>query len=105
MNGIEILLKAVGVKVSSEVLAQTEAMLPQLPTRINEAIQFILQWQRNFDTRLKAIEATQVDILEKILGLRKEVLNGRTINGPGSQGGNRGSPAGDGGPGGDNCLN
>jgi len=69
-----------GVKIPPETVAQIEAIVPQLPAKIQEIIGVVNSTLQNFDKRLKAIEtalAAQNELLVKLL----EVYNGRTDSG------------------------
>jgi hypothetical protein len=64
MNLIETALKAAGIKISPETVRQLEVLIPQLPARANEVIEYVRRWQADFEARLTAIEETQRKILE-----------------------------------------
>lgn len=71
------LLKMLGIKVPPEVVKQIEAMIPQLPGKVQETIVLINAAVQNFDGRLRQIELVQkghssllVSILEELHGQR-----------------------------------
>jgi len=102
-----MMLKALGLEITPEHIAMLQALIPQLPAKINEAAQAINAALANFDARLRAIEA-QLDALgreqflssQKMQTVYQEVLNafGNTArisdtSGPGTGTGRRGSRA------------
>jgi hypothetical protein len=62
MKGLAMMLKALGIEIPEEQLVMIQAMLPQLPAKLNEASQAINAALLNFDARLKAIEM-RLDII------------------------------------------
>ena len=78
---LDLILKMLGVKVAPETVAQIEAVLPQLPSKIQEVIAMVNTAIQQGDKRLwileeqmKLIRVSQEIILEA-------VLNGRTDSG------------------------
>lgn len=76
MPGLALMLKALGIKITPEVLAQIEALLPQIPAKINAVLQFLREFVQRFDTRsddqterLKRIELELLE-LRKLLEVR-----------------------------------
>ncbi len=75
-----LLLKMLGVKVTPEQIAMIEAIIPQIPGRIQQAVTVINGSLQNFDQRLKAIEealAAQNALLIGVMG----AINGRQDDG------------------------
>lgn len=61
---LRLVLRALGVTLSDEDIKRIEEIIPQIPSHLNGAIKFLNSAVTNFDERLKAIEETQVKILE-----------------------------------------
>ena len=80
MKGLQMILKAIGLDLTPENLAMLQAVITQLPAKINEAGAAINAALQNFDMRLKAIEASQqaLELLIVELGHRVDVLQGFT---------------------------
>lgn len=73
MTGLGMALKAFGVKISDEDIAQVEILLPQLPARVQQAITVMNAAVQMYDYRLSRIEAAlNIPPLERI------EQNGRT---------------------------
>ena len=73
-----LIAKMLGLKLTPEQIAQVDAIVPQIPGKLQECVALI----NTFDARLKALSDGQAKILE--------VLNGRN-NGGGSNPGERSS--------------
>lgn len=56
MNFVAI-LKMLGIKLAPETAAQIQAMIPQIPGKVNELIKANAAAIKNFDERLSRIEA------------------------------------------------
>ena len=56
-KGMQMMLKALGLEITSEHIAMLQALIPQLPAKINEVAQAINAALANFDSRLRVIEA------------------------------------------------
>lgn len=74
------LLKAFGINVPPETVAQIEALIPQIPSHLQQATRVINSTIQNFDKRLAAIE-TRLDRMETLLdaGRNRAIItdNGR----------------------------
>ena len=57
------ILKMLGVKVSPEIVAQLQALIPQIPAKANELISANMAALKSFDERLTKIEELQLQIL------------------------------------------
>lgn len=71
---LSLLLKALGVKITREQVAAIEAMIPQIPGKIQEVIGIINNSLQNFDSRLKILEQ-QIELLRvevRIYGSRDD---------------------------------
>ena len=55
-KGMMMMLKALGLEIAPEHLAMLQALIPQLPAKINEVVQGINAALANFDARLRALE-------------------------------------------------
>jgi hypothetical protein len=69
------ILKMLGIKISPETTAQIEAVIPQIPTIVQQGIATVNGAVQNFDQRLKALEAaskTNTELLVKILEAQYE---------------------------------
>lgn len=64
MKGVIMLLKSFGLEITDQQIAELNAVLPQLPAKINEVVHIINTSLQNFDQRLRAIELQQAVILE-----------------------------------------
>lgn len=56
MKGLQMMLKALGISLSTEQISQLEVLLPQLPSKVNEVLNYLQSWVKIYDTRLQAIE-------------------------------------------------
>lgn len=63
MMNLGTVLKMLGVEISPTVLGQIEALIPQIPAKANELIAANMAAIKQFDDRLRAIEATQQQLL------------------------------------------
>jgi hypothetical protein len=68
-----LLLKMLGVKIAPEQIAQIEALLPQLPGKLQEIIGVVNSSLQNVDHRLRAIEA-QIMLLNTAITAQNEFL-------------------------------
>jgi len=69
------ILKMLGVKISPQTTAQIEAVIPQIPSIVQQGIATVNGAVQNFDQRLKALEAaskTNTELLLKILEVQNE---------------------------------
>ena len=62
-----------GVKVTPEQVAAIEAIIPQIPGKIQQTINVVNAALQNFDERLRNIEANQF----LVLSLLEDLRNGR----------------------------
>jgi hypothetical protein len=60
-KGMQFLFKSFGIEITPEKLAMLQALIPQLPAKFNEAAQAINGALANFDARLRALEAGQLE--------------------------------------------
>ena len=78
-KGMMMMLKALGLEIAPEHLAMLQALIPQLPAKINEVVQGINAALANFDARLRALEleakAYRIELSNELAAIR-EVLNG-----------------------------
>lgn len=65
-----LLLKMLGVKVTPEQIAAIEAIIPQIPGKIQQTINVINAALQNFDARLRALEQNQLIILKQLEDIR-----------------------------------
>jgi len=56
MKGVLMMLKSLGVNISDQDLKTVEAIIPQIPAKVNEIVTFIRKRDENFETRLRALE-------------------------------------------------
>ena len=63
---LDLILKMLGVKVAPETVAQIEAVLPQLPSKIQGVIALVNAAVQNFDERIKDIEFNQRSAYEEM---------------------------------------
>lgn len=68
MPGLAMMLKALGVKISPEVLAQIEGLLPQIPSKINALISWNKTALQGFDERLRENERLTREIHDVLCG-------------------------------------
>lgn len=61
-KGLIMMLKALGVEITPEQIAMIQAIIPQIPGKINEAAEIINRTLQNFDARLRAIETELKEI-------------------------------------------
>lgn len=73
MKGVIMLLKSFGLEITDQQIAELNAVLPQLPAKVNEVVHVINASLQNFDQRLRVIELQQAAILEVL-------QNGRESN-------------------------
>jgi hypothetical protein len=57
------ILRILGVKMTREQVKQLEEILPQIPAKAGEVVKAVNDSLRNFDERLRGIEARQEEIL------------------------------------------
>jgi len=76
------ILKMIGVEVTEETLEMLQALIPQLPAKVNEVVTAINLTLQNFDARLNALEQSQLQQNE-LLHLLVEEL--RLQNGTGNR--------------------
>jgi hypothetical protein len=75
---LKVILKMLGVKVSDGVVAQIEAIIPQVPGVLRNAVETINATIKKADERFVSIEDNQQKIMALLLEI-KEQLNGRRI--------------------------
>lgn len=63
---LALIMKALGVKIPPETLAQVERIIPQIPARANQAIQLINAAVQQADQRARALEARMQILEDKI---------------------------------------
>jgi hypothetical protein len=56
MKGILMMLKSLGVNITDKDLKTVEAIIPQIPAKVNEIVAFIRERDKNFEERLRALE-------------------------------------------------
>ncbi len=69
-----LLLKMLGVKVTPEQVAMIEAIIPQVPGKIQQIVTVINGSLHNFDQRLRALEENQRALMTVCIRLL-EVIN------------------------------
>lgn len=89
------ILKMLGIKLPPDKLAQIEAMLPQVPAKINEVLKANQAAIVRYDEKLDGIERRQLIILDRLALIQKELADGRRtirnvqhtghVNGPGHE--------------------
>jgi hypothetical protein len=70
MKGIAMMLKALGVEITPEQIAMLQALIPQLPAKVNEAFSTINAALANFDARLRALETRQDEVWVMLQAIR-----------------------------------
>ena len=70
---LSFIMRALGIKITPEQCAQIEAIIPQIPAKIQEIVIAVNGSLRNFDERLKIIEATQRVIVEVLCDVRRKL--------------------------------
>ena len=94
MTGMQMMLSALGIKISESDIKAVEEIIPKLPGFIANATKVVNERLANFDQRLQTLEANQKIILEAIQhggynpGGTKRVAD-RVTNRPAANGGNR----------------
>jgi hypothetical protein len=63
------ILKMLGLKVPEETAKQIEAIIPQIPARVTQAVEIINETIRKADERLSALEEQQKVLREEMLRL------------------------------------
>lgn len=61
-KGLLMMLKAFGVNITPAQAEEIEKLIPQIPTKANQLIEFNVKWIQNFDNRLVAIEKRLEDL-------------------------------------------
>ncbi len=61
--GIQMLLKALGVNITPEQAAMVEALIPQIPAKLNQVVVSVNSSMENFDQRLKTLERQSEHII------------------------------------------
>ncbi len=69
-----LLLKMLGVKVTPEQVAMIEAIIPQVPGKIQQIVAVVNGSLQNFDMRLRALEENQRALMTICIRLL-EVIN------------------------------
>lgn len=64
--GLKMMLKALGINVSEEHIAQAEKLIPQLPKVLNDAIAVINATIAKADERLTALENSNQEIIRRL---------------------------------------
>ena len=77
MMNLAFILKSFGVKITSEQVAAIEALIPQIPGKIQQTIEVINAALANFDQRLKALEQDQNDTMDYLCREFARVLEGQ----------------------------
>lgn len=90
MPGLAMMLKALGIKITPETLAQIEALLPQIPAKVNQ----LIEWNRTalikFSTSLESIvsnskesnerlQRMELDMRERLLRIEVDVMETRKL--------------------------
>lgn len=70
MTGVGMMLKALGVNVTEENIRMIEALIPQIPSKLNEFVRVFNAALQDNQQRLSRLEAAFDE-------LRKEIQNGR----------------------------
>lgn len=63
--GLKMMLKALGINISEEHIAQAESLIPQLPKILNEAIAVINSTIAKADVRITALETSNQKLIEQ----------------------------------------
>lgn len=71
------ILKMLGIKLPPDKLAQIEAMLPQIPGKVNEIITANAAAIKRYDEKLEGIERRQHLIMDSLNTIREELSNAR----------------------------
>jgi site-specific DNA-adenine methylase len=73
-KGLILVLRAIGVNITDADAKMIETIIPQIPTKIQELWGVIKSNLENVDARLRALEQTQKELIQKI----EDINNGRT---------------------------
>lgn len=78
MQGLNMLLGALGIKVPPETVAQIEMMLPQVPGILMNSVKVVNETLANLNARQLAVEERLQQLTEAVERLIQENKNGRT---------------------------
>ena len=81
MTGLGMMLKALGVNITPENITSIEVLVPQIPAKLQQAITTVNNALTNFDSRLKALESGQSEIIALLNKASKELEHVNTSNG------------------------
>jgi hypothetical protein len=77
MKPILLLLKSAGITITAEDMQKLEVLIPQLPGMISQGATLVNESVKNFDERLRVLEAGQNQIIDLLM---EEVKNDSTRN-------------------------
>lgn len=63
--GLKMVLKALGINVSDEHIAQAEKLIPQLPELVNRIIKVFNESLQKADARITALETSNQHLIEQ----------------------------------------
>lgn len=71
------ILKALGIKLSPEAAAKLQAMLPQIPEKVNELIKYNVDAVKRLDEKLEGIERRQHLIMDSLNQIKEQLHDGQ----------------------------
>ena len=74
---LAIILKALGVKIAPESAAQIQALIPQIPGKVNELIKYNVDAVKRLDERLEGIERRQHLIMDALNQIKEQLSDGK----------------------------
>ena len=77
MFNLGVIMKAVGVKIAPDKLAQIEAMIPQIPAKVNELINFNAAAVRRYDEKLEEIHQKQILLAGQLNQIKEMIADGQ----------------------------
>ena len=86
---IATILKVLGIKIPPETAAQIEAIIPQIPAKVQGVLVLVNSAVQNFDARLAAIEANLIRVRDTQLIILEVLENGSGDTRPAGAGANQ----------------